>query len=95
MKQCRRCKIEKEEQDFLECNRNLDGKTSYCRKCLTESSQVSAMRRNVKPWHENGFLSEIDEFNWALRHYAKVFNMPQLLKYQTKTGPIKRYYKDE
>ena len=42
------------------------------------------LRRGVEWYMKDGFISETDHFNAAIENYAKVFNMPQLLKHLIK-----------
>jgi NAD-dependent SIR2 family protein deacetylase len=94
-KVCAKCKEELPAEMFQKCNRNKSGLHSYCRDCNRETMWTSQMRTRGKWWMEDGFRTEEEHFNYALRRYAELFNMPQLLKYQTITGSIKRYYNDD
>jgi len=94
-KVCAKCKEELPAEKFSKCERNKSGLTSYCLDCNREGMWISQMRTRGKWWMEDGFRTEEEHFNYALRRYAEIFEMPKLLEYQTITGSIKRYYKDD
>jgi len=91
MKKCARCKQLQPLTEYNKEERNGDGLQSYCKPCNILQNRESQIRHKKKYYHRDGFATEDDHFNYALRQYAEVFNMPQLLKYQTNTGSIPRY----
>lgn len=91
MKRCPKCKTDKPLTEYGKNPRNGDGLQGYCRTCNLEMNRKSKLRHEGRYYQRDGFLTEEDHFNYALRQYAKAFDMPQLLKYQTNTGSIQRY----
>ena len=95
-KVCAGCKEELPIEMFQKAPKNTStGYHSYCKDCNRETMWKSKIRNGDKSWHRNGFRTEEEEFNYALRVYAEVFDCPALLKHQTITGSIKRYYNDD
>lgn len=93
MKVCAKCKIEQPLNQYHK-GKAKDGLQSYCRTCNRELNRRSKVKSKGTWYQEDGFATEEEHFNYALRHYAKIFDMPQLLRHQTITGSIKRYYND-
>ncbi len=83
-KKCTRCKQVKPVTEFHKSPCSKDRMQSHCKRCMTETAMISALKNGEKWYHRDGYMSEKDHFNAALENYAKVFNMPQLLKYKTK-----------
>ncbi len=90
-KHCPKCETVKPISEFGNNPRNRDGKQVYCKKCYLVENKKSKLRRKKEWYHEDGFLTEEDHFNYALRTYADIFQCPSLLKHLTNTGSIQRY----
>lgn len=90
-KQCTKCKVVKPFSEFSEHKGHGDGLQSRCRPCAYEDSSLSAIRHPEKWFQLQGFISEKDHFNFALREYADKLNCPQILKHGTIDGPVYRY----
>lgn len=73
--------------------RNRDGKQVYCKKCYLKLNKKSKLKSGKEWYQRDGFLTEEDHFNYALRQYAAIFQCPSLLNHLTNTGSIQRYDK--
>ena len=80
-KECKKCKVVKAVFDFYPRPNHKDGLDSYCKKCVMVNTKESQLNNKKKWFHEDGFISEKDHFNAAIRQYAEVFNCPSLLKH--------------
>jgi superfamily II helicase len=83
-KKCSCCKLDLPIILFYNNKRAKDGKQEICKTCARERVKQTQLKSNLEPHHWDGFYSEKDHFNAALDQYAKVFNMPSLLKYKKK-----------
>lgn len=80
-KECRQCKEVKPASQYYPRPTHFDGLDSYCKECVKINSKQSLLDNKVNWWHEDGFLSEKDHFNHAIKNYAEVFNLPSLLRH--------------
>lgn len=82
IKTCAKCREIKEcTPHFPLAPRNNDGWGSYCRECVYKTALESKFRNKVEWWHKDGFATEKEHFNYAIKQYATVLNCPQLLKH--------------
>ena len=91
MKKCTKCQVEKPHTEFSKHNQHHDGLQSYCRECGYKIYRKSQLKHPEKWFHVQGFISEKEHFNFALREYAAKFNCPKILKHGTIEGPVHRY----
>ena len=90
-KTCPKCNKYKPLTEYGNNPRNGDGKQVYCKRCYLVENKKSKLRGGKEWYQRDGFLTEEDHFNYALRTYATAFNCPSLLKHLTNTGSIQRY----
>ena len=81
-KTCPKCNTEKLLDEFGFQKRNKDGRQTYCRSCAYEFMKKSAIKTGAKPWHQEGYATEVEHRNAALEHYAEIFGVPSLLKHK-------------
>ena len=91
---CPKCDTIKPITEFGKQPRQKDGLQTYCKACCLIENRKSKMRSGETQYHRDGYMTEDDHFNAALRLYSQVFNMPQLLNHLTNTGSIQRYDKN-
>jgi len=80
-KQCTRCKQVQTLDNFHPNPKMASGLNSWCRKCGSEATRIAKAKKKGEEWALLGYNSEIEHFNEALKHYAEVFNCPNLLKH--------------
>ena len=90
-KTCSKCKNTKPLAEYGNNPKNRDGLQSYCKPCNLEMNRRSKIKRGETYYARDGFRTEEDHFNYAIRQYATAFNMPSLLQHLTNTGSIQRY----
>lgn len=93
-KHCRKCEITKPITEFGKQPRQKDGLQSYCKACCLDENKRSKFRQQDTQYYRDGYMTEDDHFNAAIRLYSQVLNMPQLLNHLTNTGSIQRYDKN-
>jgi len=65
--------------------------SKYCKTCKHDyKSKRSAIMYNTE-WGLAGYECEQDHFNAAIKHYAEIFNFPELLKFLDTTEKRKYY----
>lgn len=80
-KECRQCKEVKPAFEYYPRLDYADGLSSYCKTCTKNNSKQSLLDNKKKWFHEDGYISEKDHFNAAIKNYAEVFNLPSLLRH--------------
>jgi hypothetical protein len=83
-KECRKCKQVKSLDLFYPRPNRLDGKDSYCKECVKLGSIESFLKNQKKWFHQDGYSSEKEHFNAAIKQYAEVFNLPSLTRHLKK-----------
>ena len=79
-KVCSKCKKEVSIDQFNK-GQNRDGYQSYCKPCNRETNKLSKLRNGNENWHQDGYASEKEHFNAAIKHYAELFNLPSLTRH--------------
>lgn len=82
-KQCCTCKSFKLVTEFY-FNYTYKRYSYRCKECEKIASQESQLRNKKKWFNKDGYISEKDHFNAAIRQYAEVFNCPSLLRHLEK-----------
>ena len=80
-KKCTRCQQVQTLDNFHSNPKMKSGLNSWCRKCGSEATRIAKAKKKGEEWALLGYNSEIEHFNEALKHYAEVFNCPNLLKH--------------
>ena len=80
-KQCKKCLEVKDVENFTHQPRNKNGLNSYCKQCTSAGAKASKLKHKIEIWNVDGYDSEKEHFNAAIKQYAEVFNCPKLLKY--------------
>ena len=83
-KECVRCKQVKLLDLFYPRSNRSDGRDSYCKECTKEKSKESQLLHKQNYWHVDGYSSEKEHFNAAIKEYAKIFNCPNLTRHLKK-----------
>jgi hypothetical protein len=79
-KQCCTCKSFKLVTEFY-FNRTYNKYGYRCKECEINASKESQLKNKKKWFHEDGYMTEKDHFNAAIRQYAEVFNLPSLTRH--------------
>jgi hypothetical protein len=80
-KECVKCKEVKPLELFYPRPNRSDGRDSYCKECTKANSKVSSLKNKKRWFNEDGYISEKEHFNAAIRQYAEVFNCPSLIRH--------------
>jgi len=84
-KLCKKCGEVKPLTEFHKAPRNTGtGYASYCKPCVTKNAAISNLNNKVNWYQEDGYMTEKEHFNAAIENYAKVFNLPSLLRHKLK-----------